>query len=861
MILKGVVVDSLQTPLAYANIIATPQEPSKNIKFTITEANGTYLLELEKRAYTISVSFMGYETYNFEVKISNEDIVKNITLKEQVNALEEIKIEMPITVKQDTIIYNTDKFITGDERKLKNVLKKLPGVEVEKDGTVTVQGKKVTTMLVEGKKFFGGGTKLAIDNIPANVIAEVEVLDNYNEIAFLKNFVDSNEMAMNIKLKENKKSFVFGDIEASKGNKDFYSSRSNVFYYGSKTQINSIANINNVGEEVFTFKNYLDFNGGINQIFKDGSTNFKKATKDLSQFIDSKDVVQKLSKFAALNVNQEINTKFNISGYGIFSYAKEEIFTEFINQYNTYTELKENVDNAKNNLGIGNLSIKYLPNLSSQWYFRTQFKKARNRSNNFINSKVDTVNSRFYSQINAIESYFNQNIEWHNKTSNKHTLSFVADYTFQKNTPITQWETPDNSLEGFLPLIEQSNYNIVQSKKQKHINFDVIFKHYWIINQKNHVYSTIGNTYLKQHFFTDDKQILIDGNVNDFSENGFGNDLGFDLNDLFFGINYKVRAGIFTFNQGVFFHKYKWKTTQIFNNYHQKLVALPSFLTKIQFNKARKIEVNYRLNSSFSDVSKLTNRFYLQSYNSVYRGNENLSNELYHSVNVRYSKFSLYKGLRFYINANFEKKLRGIVESVNYQDNNQYLSPLLLDDAETKWRVNGSLKKKIKNVNYKLGLNLKNSNYLQQVNTSIEKNKNRSIGFELSAKTLFDNFPTIEIGYKQSIGKYILSNQKSKFISTEPFLNVDYDFLKGFIFSLDYSLNKYKALNQNNTFDLANMSLYYRGENSAWSFSVEGNNVFNAQYKNVNWISSYIVSDVKTYILPRIIMFSIGYNL
>ena len=131
----------------------------------------------------------------------------------------------------------------------------------------------------------------------------------------------------------------------------------------------------------------------------------------------------------------------------------------------------------------------------------------------------------------------------------------------------------------------------------------------------------------------------------------------------------------------------------------------------------------------------------------------------------------------------------------------------------------------------------------------------------MSAKTLFDNFPTIEIGYKQSIGKYILSNQKSKFISTEPFLNVDYDFLKGFIFSLDYSLNKYKALNQNNTFDLANMSLYYRGENSAWSFSVEGNNVFNAQYKNVNWISSYIVSDVKTYILPRIIMFSIGYNL
>ena len=93
---------------------------------------------------------------------------------------------MPVTVKGDTTTFKTEKFITGEERKLKNVLKKLPGVEVDKKGNVTVQGKKVTKMLVDNKKFFGGNSKLAVENIPANAVGDIEVIDNYNEVAFLK---------------------------------------------------------------------------------------------------------------------------------------------------------------------------------------------------------------------------------------------------------------------------------------------------------------------------------------------------------------------------------------------------------------------------------------------------------------------------------------------------------------------------------------------------------------------------------------------------------------------------------------------------------------------------------------------------
>jgi len=128
---------------------------------------------------------------------------------------------------------------------------------------------------------------------------------------------------------------------------------------------------------------------------------------------------------------------------------------------------------------------------------------------------------------------------------------------------------------------------------------------------------------------------------------------------------------------------------------------------------------------------------------------------------------------------------------------------------------------------------------------------------------LFDKFPTIEAGFEQSIGNYTSSNTTSKFITNQPYLNIDYDFLEGFIFSFEYENYSYenKTSNLKNTYQIANSTLSYKNEDSAWSFKIDAQNLFNIKYKKQNSFSSYIISDSKTYILPRIVMFSIGYNL
>ncbi|MDO6743121.1 carboxypeptidase-like regulatory domain-containing protein [Tenacibaculum soleae] len=130
--LKGVVRDSLQTPLSYVNVIAKPKDVTKNMSFAITDEQGRYRLNLKsKNTYIVSVSHIGYKTVDFVIKPSLKNIQKNIVLLEAKNKLDEVVIELPVTVKGDTTIYNTNKFVNGSECKLKNVLKKLPGVQVD----------------------------------------------------------------------------------------------------------------------------------------------------------------------------------------------------------------------------------------------------------------------------------------------------------------------------------------------------------------------------------------------------------------------------------------------------------------------------------------------------------------------------------------------------------------------------------------------------------------------------------------------------------------------------------------------------------------------------------------------------------
>jgi hypothetical protein len=269
ILVSGIITDSLQNVLPYANILAIPQSDDQEVKFTITEKDGSYKLGLIKnQTYELTVSYLGYKSQTLTITTSDQDIVKNFVLLENPDQLDEVNIKYtpPITIKKDTITYEVTKFVTGEERKLRDALKKLPGVEVDREGNVTVNGKKITKVLVENKTFFTGNSKLAVNNIPADAVEKVEILDNYNEVAMLKGLQDSEDMAMNILLKDDKKKFMFGDIEVGAGIEDRYLLHPNLFYYSPETNVNFIGDLNTQGIKSFSLSDYRDFDGGFGKL-------------------------------------------------------------------------------------------------------------------------------------------------------------------------------------------------------------------------------------------------------------------------------------------------------------------------------------------------------------------------------------------------------------------------------------------------------------------------------------------------------------------------------------------------------------------------------------------------------------------
>ena len=864
--LKGVVRDSLQTPLSYANVIAKPKDVTKNMSFAITDEQGRYRLNLKsKNTYTVSVSHIGYKTVDFVIKPSPKNIQKNIVLLEAKNKLDEVVIELPVTVKGDTTIYNTNKFVNGSERKLKNVLKKLPGVQVDKNGNVTVQGKKVTKMLVDGKPFFGGSTKLAVENIPADAVDKVEAIKNYNQVAFLKGLNDSNKLAMNIKLKEDKKRFVFGDVAAGKGNENYYKANANLFYYSPNTTMNFISSSNTIAEKIFTFKDYLSFKGDVNSVFKN---DFNSKDSNLSQFLEKSDITKSNEQFAALNLTRTLSAKLDVSGYAIFSHIKTNSFVTNKNAYAEFLEQQENSTITKNTLGIGKVNFSYRPNINEQWYFKTQVKRSKNNNKNALSSIVNTNDNEINTDKNGITSSINQNIEWHKKGKGKHTYSAIANFTFNDNNLHSLWNTTNPIFNGLIPIDNGQNTIVLkQSKNAKNYNFTTVFKDFWVLNRKNHIYVTLGNIYQKNKFFTSDSQLLDNGTERDFMEDGFGNDTQFNFTDLFLGVHYKFKTGIFTFKQGVYLHKYDWEINQNTNFNKKKWIALPDFLMKIKINNSKSLAIKYNLKTDFTDASSFSNRLYLNTYNSVFRGNEKLENELYHSASINYGHFSFYKGLFLNANLNYTKKKKGYNNTIEFYENansiDRFLTIKMIENPSESYNASVFLEKKIKSINYRLLGDYMKSNYIQNINNNFVTNKNTDYTFDVGFETLFDKLPTIETGFRRNIGKYTSSNSTSKFVTNEPYVNIDYDFLDGFVFNFDYTHYNYqnKAQNIDNKYNLANAVLSYQKEDSPWMFKLTTQNLFDTTFKQSNSFSDYLITDSKTYIMPRVVLFSIGYKL
>lgn len=240
------------SPLAFATVTYRPS--GGNMVSGFTNAEGLFRCELaDSHTVEFRVAYFGYEPYEVSLVCGSGE--RKISMRRAAFQLKEVIVteRLPqVLEKKDTVVYDVKQFTNGQEWKLKEVLTKLPGIEVTHDNQVLYKGEQIKEVLVEGQTFFTGDAALAVRYIPADAVEKVEVLERYNEVASLQGSGINDKLALNIQLKAERKKLLFGDILAGTNIKARHTLHSNLFRYMPHTSMNHIGDFNTTDQAALT---------------------------------------------------------------------------------------------------------------------------------------------------------------------------------------------------------------------------------------------------------------------------------------------------------------------------------------------------------------------------------------------------------------------------------------------------------------------------------------------------------------------------------------------------------------------------------------------------------------------------------
>ncbi|MTB51492.1 hypothetical protein [Lewinella sp. W8] len=313
------VIDSLDSsPIEYAMVVAT-DNTSGEIIFDRTDERGQAMLSLYPNIdYELMVNRLGYANYASQLKLTQlDEQVISITLSKTVMDLAEIVVRdtlPPISYRPDTVVYNARAFYTGKERKLKDLIEKLPGLDIDQNLRVTYQGQDVTTLLVEGKPFFGGDGELALKGLPADAIARIQVLEDYKPLGFTLDPGARKRRALNIIIREDRKNVYFGEAMAGGGTPGRHLVQADIFRFNRNTNNYLFGGSNNVNRELLSIQSILRLIGGDNLLSGNGFQELSDLSLRLSPPSFAEDSKNQL---IALGVNQQVGKKSSLDVYAL----------------------------------------------------------------------------------------------------------------------------------------------------------------------------------------------------------------------------------------------------------------------------------------------------------------------------------------------------------------------------------------------------------------------------------------------------------------------------------------------------------------------------------------------------------------
>lgn len=377
--------DTAGKPVVSAAVSLLSPGDSTLEAFGVSDASGLFEIKAVKNgAYLLQVASMGHAMFYkpLFIPVSGNEL-GFIVLRSDAHLLQEIEVKgvkIPVLLRGDTVEYNAGSFRTRDDAVVEELLKKLPGVQVDNAGNVKAMGKDVRRVLVDGKEFFGDDPKMATKNLPADAIDKVQVFGNRSDAAKFTGIDDGvRNQTINLKLKKDRRNGYFGNVEAGGGSDAHYQGSARLFKFRPEQQIAALGMLNNINKFGFSFQDYLSFQGGL-QSLSGGGQHF---TSDMP--IDFGQPVPGLITSGAAGLNYSADSKrgnrttLSYLGNGSDKQLREDVFTRNFSPAGTFETREDSRDNTRDIAHRINAGWRTTGDSSSQINLRGSARVTNNR--------------------------------------------------------------------------------------------------------------------------------------------------------------------------------------------------------------------------------------------------------------------------------------------------------------------------------------------------------------------------------------------------------------------------------------------------------------------------------------------------
>ena len=876
-------------PVTSATITLMQKKDSSLISFTMTDNNGKFeLTGIQNGEFRLLMTHVNYHSSSLVFKIDDEHKtidLGRIIMNDRAKVLSEVTVTSeapPVTLVGDTVQYNAGSFKTQPNANVEDLLKKLPGVKVEKDGTVKAQGEKVQKVLVDGKEFFGNDPKVATKNLPADAIDKVQVYDKLSDQAQLTGFDDGNsEKTINLKLKKDKKKGAFGKINAGVGTDDRYQGKFNVNSFKGARQMSVIGMGNNTNAEGFSFMDILNFTGALSQLKNGGNINLSINDNDpLSGLLGGNNSGINTTFGGGVNYNNIIGTKTDFQSNYFYSRFNPNRISNIVRQYfspaNIYNQ-NSYTDNLNNNHRL-NLNADYQIDSFTSLKITPSFsyQKTKNKAvsdYNTLSEQGIVINDGSSNNLVNTEGYnLNTNILFR-KRFHKKGRTFSLNLLTNLNSSegdgslksITSFFDPNSSQRNFDSINQINNTESdLKGYNAKAVYTEPVFKKSLLefsIGKSNTISTSSKTTY--DYNKGNGKYDLI----NPWLTNDYKN--FYDYVNT--GLRFRKQAKTYNYSVGL-----SWQQSDLEGKVIGSLKdstlrkrfsdLLPNARFQYYFSKLKNILVNYSSSTNQPTVSQLqpvpdnSNPLYIKL------GNPNLKQEYMSTLRVNASFVNPYKNRNFFIFLTAQQTNNKIV---SYDKINELgvdsVRPVNVNGV---YNLNGTvswgfpvrfLKGSLdisSNIAYDKGKQLVGDAVNKiQVNKINTITLGPQVRLEMSATEKLNLSLTSGLNYSRS-GYSIESARNSTFINQEYSGAIDWQLPKGFFISSDLNYSIYNYMSGfNTTVPLWNASIskqmlhFNRGELKFAVNDILNKNVHINHNSNQNYIEDSRVNSLRRFFL------------